>query len=200
MVAIQFEYQGDLHCKAVHGPSGNRTQHRRPQGQSGPRRELLPHGLGRNRARHLHAHGDGHHGPYAEHRHCRDHGNSGKGNDNHTAKNDCQLERQNPRASLPQPREQTKARASCPHLPRAQKPSPRRPDAHRVHLGLSADKTSMGRSSQKCLASLHYDMRLVMVSQKTRQLKMQKTASRFVNRAVVLSRDCSARQPDLRIL
>jgi putative redox protein len=22
MVAIQFEYQGDLHCKAVHGPSG----------------------------------------------------------------------------------------------------------------------------------------------------------------------------------
>jgi putative redox protein len=22
MVAIQFEYQGDLHCKAIHGPSG----------------------------------------------------------------------------------------------------------------------------------------------------------------------------------
>lgn len=23
MVAIQFEYEGDLHCKAVHGPSGS---------------------------------------------------------------------------------------------------------------------------------------------------------------------------------
>jgi hypothetical protein len=43
-------------------------------------------------------------------------------------------------------------------------------------------------------------MRLVMVSQKTRQLRIQKTASRFVSRAVVLRRDCLARQPDFRIL
>jgi hypothetical protein len=43
-------------------------------------------------------------------------------------------------------------------------------------------------------------MRLVMVSQKTRPLKMQNTAGRFTRREAVFSRACSARQPDLRIL
>jgi hypothetical protein len=70
-------------------------------------------------------------------------------------------------------------------------------------LGLSATKRSRNAQFQICKdipGSASGAMRLVMVSQKTRQLKMQKTASRFVNRAVILSRDCSARQPDLRIL
>jgi hypothetical protein len=35
MVAIQFQYQGDLHCRPVHCPAGTEIQDRRPQGQSG---------------------------------------------------------------------------------------------------------------------------------------------------------------------
>ena len=42
--------------------------------------------------------------------------------------------------------------------------------------------------------------RLTIVSQKTRQPTMHRTASRFVSRSAVRSRDASARQPDFKTL
>ena len=42
--------------------------------------------------------------------------------------------------------------------------------------------------------------RLSMVSQNTRQLRIQNTASRLTSRSAVRNRACSARQPDFRIL
>ena len=42
--------------------------------------------------------------------------------------------------------------------------------------------------------------RLSMVSQNTRQLRIQNTASSLTSRSAVRNRACSARQPDFRIL
>ncbi|HET6466783.1 MAG TPA: hypothetical protein VFG43_00240 [Geminicoccaceae bacterium] len=42
--------------------------------------------------------------------------------------------------------------------------------------------------------------RSIIGSRNTRQLGMRKTAISFTRRAAVLSRACSARQPDFRIL
>ncbi len=35
MVAIQFEYQGDLHCRAIHGPSGSELNTDAPKDNQG---------------------------------------------------------------------------------------------------------------------------------------------------------------------
>ena len=42
--------------------------------------------------------------------------------------------------------------------------------------------------------------RFIIISQKTRQLEMQKTASNLARRSAVLNLDSSALQPDFRIL
>src|SRR4030095_15776955 len=42
--------------------------------------------------------------------------------------------------------------------------------------------------------------RLIIVIQKIRQLRMQKTAIKLTSRSAVRSRDCSALQPDFKIL
>jgi len=42
MVAIQFEYQGDLHCKAVHGPSGTELTTDAPKDNQGRGESFSP--------------------------------------------------------------------------------------------------------------------------------------------------------------
>ena len=42
MVAIQFEYQGDLHCKAVHGPSGTELNTDAPRDNQGSGESFSP--------------------------------------------------------------------------------------------------------------------------------------------------------------
>ena len=42
MVAIQFEYQGDLHCKAVHGPSGTELSTDAPKDNQGRGESFSP--------------------------------------------------------------------------------------------------------------------------------------------------------------
>ncbi len=42
MVSIQFEYQGDLHCKAVHGPSGTELQTDAPKDNQGRGESFSP--------------------------------------------------------------------------------------------------------------------------------------------------------------
>lgn len=42
MVAIQFEYQGDLHCKAVHGPSGTGLNTDAPKDNQGRGESFSP--------------------------------------------------------------------------------------------------------------------------------------------------------------
>ena len=42
MVAIQFEYQGDLHCKAVHGPSGTEIDTDAPKDNQGRGESFSP--------------------------------------------------------------------------------------------------------------------------------------------------------------
>jgi putative redox protein len=42
MVAIQFEYQGDLHCKAVHGPSGTELGTDAPKDNQGRGESFSP--------------------------------------------------------------------------------------------------------------------------------------------------------------
>jgi len=42
MVAIQFEYQGDLHCKAVHGPSGTELNTDAPKDNQGRGESFSP--------------------------------------------------------------------------------------------------------------------------------------------------------------
>jgi putative redox protein len=42
MVAIQFEYQGDLHCKAVHGPSGTELSTDAPRDNQGRGESFSP--------------------------------------------------------------------------------------------------------------------------------------------------------------
>ena len=42
MVAIQLEYQGDLHCKAVHGPSGTELNTDAPQDNQGRGESFSP--------------------------------------------------------------------------------------------------------------------------------------------------------------
>ena len=42
MVAIQLEYQGDLHCKAVHGPSGSELDTDAPRDNQGRAETFSP--------------------------------------------------------------------------------------------------------------------------------------------------------------
>jgi len=42
MVSIQFEYQGDLHCKAVHGPSGTELSTDAPKDNQGRGESFSP--------------------------------------------------------------------------------------------------------------------------------------------------------------
>ena len=42
MVAIQLEYQGDLHCKAVHGPSGSELNTDAPKDNQGRGESFSP--------------------------------------------------------------------------------------------------------------------------------------------------------------
>ena len=42
MVTIQFEYQGDLHCKAVHGPSGTKLTTDAPKDNQGRGESFSP--------------------------------------------------------------------------------------------------------------------------------------------------------------
>src|SRR5271154_342408 len=42
MVAMQFEYQGDLHCKAVHGPSGTELSTDAPKDNQGRGESFSP--------------------------------------------------------------------------------------------------------------------------------------------------------------
>ena len=42
MVAIQFEYQGELHCKAVHGPSGTELNTDAPKDNQGRGESFSP--------------------------------------------------------------------------------------------------------------------------------------------------------------
>jgi putative redox protein len=42
VVAIQFEYQRDLHCKAVHGPSGTELNTDAPKGNQGRGESFYP--------------------------------------------------------------------------------------------------------------------------------------------------------------
>ena len=42
MVTIQFEYQGDLHCKAVHGPSGTELNTDAPKDNQGRGESFSP--------------------------------------------------------------------------------------------------------------------------------------------------------------
>jgi putative redox protein len=42
MVAIQFEYEGDLHCKAVHGPSGTELNTDAPKDNQGRGESFSP--------------------------------------------------------------------------------------------------------------------------------------------------------------
>jgi len=42
MVSIQFEYQGDLHCKAVHGPSGKELETDAPVDNQGRGESFSP--------------------------------------------------------------------------------------------------------------------------------------------------------------
>ncbi len=42
MVAIQLEYQGDLHCKAVHGPSGSELNTDAPRDNQGRGESFSP--------------------------------------------------------------------------------------------------------------------------------------------------------------
>ena len=42
MVSIQFEYQGDLHCKAVHGPSGTELTTDAPKDNQGRGESFSP--------------------------------------------------------------------------------------------------------------------------------------------------------------
>lgn len=42
MVAIQFEYQGDLHCKMVHGPSGTELNSDAPKDNQGRGESFSP--------------------------------------------------------------------------------------------------------------------------------------------------------------
>jgi putative redox protein len=42
MVAIQFEYQGDLHCKAVHSPSGTELNTDAPKDNQGRGESFSP--------------------------------------------------------------------------------------------------------------------------------------------------------------
>lgn len=42
MVAIQFEYQGDLHCEAVHGPSGTALETDAPTDNQGRGESFSP--------------------------------------------------------------------------------------------------------------------------------------------------------------
>jgi putative redox protein len=42
MVAIQMEYEGDLHCKAVHGPSGTELSTDAPQDNQGRGESFSP--------------------------------------------------------------------------------------------------------------------------------------------------------------
>jgi len=42
VVAIQFEYQGDLHCKAVHGPSGTELSTDAPKDNQGRGESFSP--------------------------------------------------------------------------------------------------------------------------------------------------------------
>lgn len=42
MVAIQFEYQGDLHCRAIHGPSGSELNTDAPKDNQGRGESFSP--------------------------------------------------------------------------------------------------------------------------------------------------------------
>ena len=42
MVAIQFEYQGDLHCRAIHGPSGSELNTDAPKDNRGRGESFSP--------------------------------------------------------------------------------------------------------------------------------------------------------------
>jgi putative redox protein len=42
MVAIRFEYQGDLHCRAVHGPSGTEHNTNAPKDNQGRGESFSP--------------------------------------------------------------------------------------------------------------------------------------------------------------
>ena len=42
MVSIQFEYQGDLHCRAVHGPSGTELNTDAPKDNQGRGESFSP--------------------------------------------------------------------------------------------------------------------------------------------------------------
>jgi hypothetical protein len=73
----------------------------------------------------------------------------------------------------------------------------------RLRVGLSVTSASSSRSSILVNASsggASGAARLIMVIQKMRQLRMQRTANRFTSRSAVLSFDSSALQPDFRIL
>jgi hypothetical protein len=60
MVRITGEYQGDLHCSAVHGPSGNALATDAPKDNQGRGEAFSPTDLGRDGLRDLHRDDDGH--------------------------------------------------------------------------------------------------------------------------------------------
>ena len=65
MVTIKMEYQGELHCKAVHGPSGTELSTDAPKDNQG-RGRALANRPGGDRAGELHADDHGHHGKTLE--------------------------------------------------------------------------------------------------------------------------------------
>ena len=75
MVTITMEYEGGLHCKAVHGPSGTELNTDAPKDNQGRGESFFPHRSRRHSARHVRADDDGHTCAHPRLEHRRRNGN-----------------------------------------------------------------------------------------------------------------------------